>query len=256
MRVLVLTLAMVFMVLSFVHVFAQDASDASIPIEISSEYLGVDAKPVLENCEFLHWDDPACHSHFEQSFLIKSHLTTNEEYMIGTFLVDEGKEMGASPSIRRAIEYAERTGDLPFDGIELLNLYDSFYLTEEGFAEWQAADERSRLAMIRRAINPATGEVYATFQAEVWVPFGINITKLEGEDSVQVFPLGGTDSNGESFTEMRAYQGWQITVYGEEPGSILIDKPIWREIKSQGPLKTGCGCRPKDTDSAESEEQA
>ena len=255
MGILRLSLLLAALLILAVPAFARDNGADSLTQAVRDAYLGYDAGSVLEQCEYLHWTDQNCHTHFQQSFLLKDPMTEREQWMIGTFMVLEGKEMGVSPSVRRAIEYAERTGNLPVDGIELLNLYDSYSLTSEGLAEWQLADAREQLAMIRRAINPATGRVYETFTAREWAPFGIRIEKLTGDDSVRAFPLSGINSEGASFSEMRAYQGWQITVYGEEPGSVLIDKPIWREIKSKGPLRTGCGCRVKDSQQEKEEDE-
>lgn len=224
------------------------SSVLSIPTVVVQAYSNADYRNAINGCSFHFFDNMAPARIFTESDLLITDLTDADKQMLGAFRTPGGKLFGCPYSIGRAIELSEHWGRLPRSGIELLALYNSRMLSEEGLEDWLAATPDMRLETVRRAVNPATGRLYATFQSNGLESLSIDLDKLEGESGTRLLPFTSITpgKNGESTvtTEMRPYQGWRIRVYGERVLTPLVDKVIWREIHGGKPQQGGlCSCQ-------------
>ena len=173
-------------------------------------------------------------------------LTSLESKHLSLYYLTKWYPLGCEVTIRHAFRYIQQFGVVPANGIDLMKWLKPEIFTTDGFAEFRLLPADEQLLIVHGGINPSTGRLYETFTDETWHQFGICISKLEGEDAIVEIPVAPDRLEpGEDFrTEPR--QGWRIILFGEEPGSVLIDKVIRTMVHEAPVAATGsCGCGAK-----------
>jgi hypothetical protein len=144
-----------------------------------------------------------------------------------------------------AINFYEMYGRPPSDGADLLALYSTKWITPGGVARFRGLSVSDLLSNgAWRCINPATGHFYTSFSSTEWSPFAVLVEPVSGEGAVKAIPGGVWDESTQTWVSgMVAFKMWHVVVYGENPGSVLIDKEIGREVGTGEKRRSGlCGC--------------
>ncbi len=116
-------------------------------------------------------------------------------------------------------DYHKIHGDLPSSGRQLLEV-----LAEKGATlPPQGSSDADLAVWAFPAINKITGRLYDSFTSREWSPGGLQVKvitdELEIERTYPQLRLHDAQSDG----LYRATQVWQVTMYGEAPGSKLFE---------------------------------
>jgi hypothetical protein len=170
-------------------------------------------------------------------------LTPKETQLLSHYRDNHGWQFGCGLTLFAAVGFAEQHGRVPSDGAEFLAYSNPEYATEDGLRRLARLPGPERLHQVASALNPATGRMYTTFESAQWSPFGVLIRKEQGEKATKSMPFHWRDSGSEETqTEFRQYQAWHLVVYGQRPGSVLVDKFIWTDQAGSGRTPSLCGC--------------
>jgi hypothetical protein len=127
-----------------------------------------------------------------------------------------------------ACGFKKYNGVLPKDGAELLA-----WLWENETSEAERVSKLSRsqqFTELNALVNPVTGKLYESFQAEAWSPGAVSfreLTDLKEIDKAFVDAFGWTPGDGGLVTEMPNFLSvWEIKLYGEEPDEVLGVRPV------------------------------
>jgi len=161
--------------------------------------------------------------------ILADNLTSAELRIVGTLRRPNGTRFSCAQAIPYVVDFYDVYGRMPADGVELMGLFTGKWNSPEGLAEFREITESDDLwdTAAWRCINPATGRFYSTFQAAQWEPLGLCIQKITGSEGIKQIPAPALDENtGLLYTALVPHQMWRVVVYGENPGSILVDKEI------------------------------
>jgi len=205
---------------------------------IRAAYADMDFTPALQSSEFIPLeikDQPRSSSDwsgFAQVDLGYTDLTKAEERIVGMYRMLSGDRFSCRLAMSYAINFYEQYGRPPCDGTDLLALYTAKWTTPGGVARFKDLSVSEMLSRgAWRCINPATGRFYDSFSSTEWSQFGILVEPVAGEGAVKAIPGGVWDESTQTWVSgMVAYKMWHVVIYGEQPGSVLIDKEIGREV--------------------------
>jgi hypothetical protein len=151
----------------------------------------------------------------------QSQLTHKDLRYLGVWRFPSGRYANVFRTFSVLKRFYQEHGRLPSDGIEAMQ--DLLPVSGPGSFFNSSVDEQ--LNRCFSMINPITGRFHETFEAQVWAPGAMSI------EIVKDPPSGSTkyssyfvpvDPSGELGHEFRpATEVWVITVYGENPDTIL-----------------------------------
>ena len=200
---------------------------------VRASFMELNLMPALQLCRFtpptrINLMESKDWVGFRYQELGYTDLTESEQRIAGVFHLPNGDRFSCRLALSNVLKYYDFYGRLPSDGVELLTLYTDTWTDPGGLARFRGLPlDRQLTCGAWRCVNPATGRFYESFSAKEWTPLGILVEPISGENAVKAMPGGVWDEETETWISgLVAYKMWRVVVYGEKPGSVLIDKEI------------------------------
>jgi hypothetical protein len=197
-----------------------------IDADVLAYYLSLDFSPELKELTPVTVDDQA-YSQEEFFFSVNQpSLTERDRKYLAQYNFTHRNQQHCvelTGALYPAQLFFRKYGRLPENGVELMLLKNSSLLTPQGMAQFKQLDRMAQLAEVYQLIDPLTGRFIDSFTTDGWQPHSIHITAL----------LPGMWLPDTKFTslkdelnlpDMSAGIKWVVTVYGEEEGSVLMER--------------------------------
>jgi hypothetical protein len=229
---------------------ASAANEPVIPDAVRSAFLKLDFSDIVAECDQYFIDDPHFDGVWRTENICAEDLTPAERLMLSHIRSNSGElDIRAAYTALYAEKYREVHGTMPRDGVDLLVLTAPRYLSQAGWQEFSALPKEQQAKRACIGINPATGKIYDSFTKPGWSPLGMRIKKKRGVGSTKrmIVPVYHKETKSET-PEMRDTQAWEISIFGEKKGRIILKFTTWQILDESGqspkPVK-GCGCAKK-----------
>jgi len=151
----------------------------------------------------------------------QSQLTQKDLRYLGVWRFPSGRYANVFKTFSILKRLYENHGRLPQDGIEAMQEL----LPVSGPGSFFNCSIDEQINRCFAMLNPITGKFYETFEAQDWSPGAMSIKIVADPSSGDTNYSGYSvpvDPSGEKGHEFRsATEVWVITVYGENPGTIL-----------------------------------
>lgn len=244
MRILILLCVYAVIALSNETLFSEEALDSSSD-DIEQYYLSsVDYHRSIKDLDVTEFGSIGFRGFFKHSDLLVNELADSEKSFLDRHIVSGEYQVSADVTCTSLLSLAVSTGQIPKNGVELLNLYHAELLTPTGLTEFKGMSMDMQLEQVYRCVHPVNGQFYKTFTNPIWHPLGIYAEKLSGEDGIKEMTASKVSDSPNEELELVPYQGWRFVVFGEKPGTVLFDKTVWTEFSLTGDLsRGGCGCK-------------
>lgn len=173
--------------------------------------------------------------------LQKLDLTELELKHVGVLRLGGTQSQTLYTTVMFVTKYAKQhSGELPANGMEL---FAKNFSDDETAQEFFSMSPLDQLRVAGHGVNLITGKFYTTFQATEWMPGGLLIEPVTDHRDLH----GRFSSYVDSQTGGRPGV-WRVVVYGETPGSVLVDKMLALNVTPRDfpmPRETSSQVKPK-----------
>jgi hypothetical protein len=218
---------------------APKASECTLPVDIAqaARFLyEVDASEALAGLELIPPSDPRYNNSFRSADFDFDNLTQAEKRLAGSVLLDGGHYLSTAGFVSQVTLMHHKHGCFPETGLELTYMFGAHHLSPEKLEAAQKLSPIEVCEMYPWAFNAGTGKVHTGLTDPNWRPLGVYIEKLQGEEGVLKVPHAEIDQEtGEARPVWITNSMYRVTVFGEEPGSVILVKDSGFPVNTENP---------------------
>jgi len=213
----------------------------SIPKEANSAEF--DLKAIIPRLELIGLEDSRHMGLIHSHDIRKDELTSNELLLVCDLHLEGENVLSCSMAIGAIAVFYKENGRLPHDGMDILRTYSPSLASKENVFE----EESEVAALLKggaglwRCINPATGRLFEPFDERQWHQFGIFV---EEDPMTRLMPVASYNTEtGVYESELVGHKMFRVIVFGERPGSVLVDKEIGVIWSGSPEPSSTCSCK-------------